>query len=143
VRWPNKVVIGPSVVATTGVARLWGAGESRAMLNLAVNRLHVDSPGSTSLEDELGVQVDDAIFVDKILESLSWMHFGWNNDMEEHVLKRVRSMTETIDRPVSATTKSGSGRGTATGIDPLGRLVVELDGGKVVKLTSADELLAQ
>lgn len=142
VRWPDKVVIGEAVVATTDVSLLPRGGEPRAALNFAVNRLHLEGEGVTSLQDQLGVEVDEGILVGKMLESLSWMHFGWTNDMKEHVLKRVKSMTETLDRPVSVRTGSAHGRGTATEIDRLGRLVVRLERGGVAKLSSADELLS-
>lgn len=142
VRWPDRVAILDSVVGRSAVSLLPGR-DGRAILNFSVNLLNVGETGATSLEEQLGVQVDEKMLLDKILESLSWMHFGWTNGMEEHVLKRVRLMTETLERRVSVRKGSSSAAGKATDIDAVGRLVVRLDTGETVFLAAADELLAE
>jgi biotin-(acetyl-CoA carboxylase) ligase len=149
VRWPDRVVIGAATVGRGG-ASLVSQGRGgrsigeRAILEMSVNRLRsrMSSAAVTSLEKELGAKVDEQMLLGKMLESLSWMHFGWTNGMQEHVMKRVSAMTETIGTKVSFVLDGKRLSGLATEVDPSGRLLVEVDAGKtMVELTDADELL--
>lgn len=143
VRWPNLVVVDGAVVAKSSTLPLQGKGDPRAIIGFSVNRLRTADQGSTSLEDELGVRVEERLLVEKILESLSWMHFGWTNGMQDHVLSRVQSMTETIDRVVKVKAGATVRMGTARRIDTRGRLLVELEDGGEVELAAADQLLGE
>jgi biotin-(acetyl-CoA carboxylase) ligase len=140
IRWPAMVVIRDAVAARSDVKVLPDT-ERRAILTISVNRLHVEVRGLTSLQDELGVRVEPRMLLDKTLESLSWMHFAWSNGMDEHVMKRVRSMTETIDSRVMVRTRGKLASGKAQTIDAAGRLVVDLDGGGLLRLSRGDELV--
>jgi len=143
VRWPERVVTDGAVVARSSAVFLPEKGYPRAIMGFSVNRLRRPGRGSTSLEDELGVRVDERLLLAKILESLSWMHFGWTNGMQDHVFSRVRSMTETIGRVVSVRKAAEVRRGTATGIDALGRLLVKFEDGRTVGVGRADELISE
>jgi len=142
VRWPRFVTIdGRDVAATSAsVTPSAASGVRWTQLDFRVNLSHTDTPGATSLYDALGVDVDRNLLTEKILDSLSWMHFGWSNGMHPQLLRRIRSMTETIGTRVVL--KSGDGRavGTALNIDADGRLEVRLDDGSTKKFDAADEL---
>jgi biotin-(acetyl-CoA carboxylase) ligase len=137
IRWPNLVTIGGKTVATTHASVSRMRGRARAHLDFSVNLSGADGVGQTSLRDEIGVDVDRNLLMEKVLESLSWMQFGWSNDMHYQVLRRVRSMTETIGSSVVLV--SGA-RGVAKDVDPKGRLVVRLSDGKTLELEREDEL---
>jgi biotin-(acetyl-CoA carboxylase) ligase len=94
IRWPDKVVTGGKVVATTSVAIEQGTDDCWAVLNFRVNIRRVRRAGSTSLEELLGVVVESDLLLSKILDSLSWMHSGWVKEMYPQILKRISSMQE-------------------------------------------------
>lgn len=143
VHWPSTVTIEGKRVASTSAAVTKSSGSTWTALDFQVNLLHNELAGSTSLYDELGVEVDRTLLLDKILESLSWMHFGWSTGTHPHILRRVTSMTETLGSKVSVQKAGRRASGSAVEIDSLGGLVVRLDGGRMMRLTVGDELLSQ
>ncbi|MDA4135372.1 MAG: hypothetical protein OK449_00045 [Thaumarchaeota archaeon] len=140
VRWPNLVTIDEKVVSTASASVTRSVGEGWVQLDFRVNLSHTEVTGTTSLFDALGVEVDRGILLDKILESLSWMHFGWSNGMHPQLLRRIGSMTETVGRRVSVLDGGERFTGSALEIDVLGRLGVQLDDGRITKLEAGDEL---
>jgi hypothetical protein len=140
VHWPSIVTIEGKSVAATSASVTPAAGAGWAELDFRINLLHSELIGSTSLYDELGVEVDRRLLLDKVLESLSWMHFGWSNGMHLQLLRRITSMTETIGSRVSVRKSGRQTAGSAVEIDALGRLVVLLDDGKTTRLGAGDEL---
>jgi biotin-(acetyl-CoA carboxylase) ligase len=100
IRWPDKVVTGVKVVATTSVAIEEGTEGNWAILNFRINIRRVRRTGSTSLEELLGVVVESDLLLSKILDSLSWMHSGWVKEMYPQILKRISSMLEDLGRTV-------------------------------------------
>ena len=143
VRWPNAVTIEGKRVASTSAAVTESAGGTWAALDFQVNLLHDEVVGSTSLYDQLGVEVERTLLLDKTLESLSWMHFGWSTGMHPQMLRRVTSMTEIVGGNVSVQKAGRRASGVAMEIDGLGELVVRLDSGRIMKLKVGDELLQQ
>jgi biotin-(acetyl-CoA carboxylase) ligase len=141
VRWPNAVTIEGRVVASSSAAVTRTAQGSWAQLDFRVNLLPTAKAGATSLYDELGVEVDSGILLEKILESLSWLHFGWSNGMHAQMLRRVVSMTETIGTKVLVRGRGAKAAGSVVDIDALGRLTVQLAEGGTKKLEAPDELL--
>lgn len=140
VRWPSVVTIEGKRVAATSASVTRASGAGWAELDFRINILHSGLAGFTSLYDELGVEVDRRLLLDKILESLSWMHFGWSNEMHPQILRRITSMTETIGSKVSVRRDGAKTAGSAVEIDALGRLVVRLDDGNTTRLEAGDEL---
>lgn len=126
VRWPNSVAIEGKTVAATR-ARVTRDGESnRAVLDFTINVSSPVTEGVTSLLEAVGVEIDRRILLDKVLESLAWMHAGWVNGMHPQVLRRVKSMTETLGTSVSVSRRGSRIVGVASDIDEMGRLVVQL-----------------
>jgi biotin-(acetyl-CoA carboxylase) ligase len=141
VHWPNVVAIDGKIVATTAAAVTSVADVRWVQLDFRVHLSNDDLKDSTSLSRLLGVELDANLLFEKVLESLSWMHFGWANGMQAQIIRRVKSMTETIGTDVSAQKGGKRVAGSAADIDPLGRLVVRLAGGEKVRLEAGDELL--
>ncbi|MDA4131828.1 MAG: hypothetical protein OK454_01705 [Thaumarchaeota archaeon] len=141
VRWPNFITIDEKVVSTASASVTRSIEGGWVQLDLRVNLSHTEVTGATSLFDALGVEVDRGILLDKILESLSWMHFGWSNGMHPQLLRRMGSMTETVGTKVSVLNGIERFTGSALEIDALGRLVLQLDDGRIMKLETGDELL--
>lgn len=141
VRWPSVVTIEGRSVATTSACVTPKAERVWVELDFQVNILESALPGATSLYEELGVEVDGELLLEKILESVTWMHFGWSNEMQPQILRRVRSMTETLGSRVTARRGGVLAVGSAVEIDELGRLVLRLDDGKTVRLGAGDELV--
>jgi Biotin protein ligase C terminal domain len=143
VRWPGEVTIRGLRVAASSACVTRRPGGGWAQLDFRVNIQHSGLPGSTSLYDELGVEVDRKLLLEKTLESLSWMHFGWSNGMHPQLLIRVRSMTETIGSRVRVRDRGQSSVGSAVDVDTLGRLLVRLDDGRTRRLGEGEELLEE
>lgn len=141
VRWPNIVVINNATVATTTASVFREGDSSLVEFRFGINISPTGDPGEGSLYDAIGVNVDASILLEKILESLSWMHAGWSNDMHPRVLQRVKSMTETVGQPVRVSYGGQRASGRAVDIDHSGRLVVLLKDGKHVALEDGSELL--
>jgi biotin-(acetyl-CoA carboxylase) ligase len=132
VRWPNSVAIEGKNVATTSARVTRGKESTRVVLDFTVNVSRPTNEGTTSLLEVIGVEVDRKILLDKILESLAWMHAGWVNGMHPQVLRRVKSMTETLGSVVSVSRDGERVAGLATDIDAKGRLVVRAEGTSIM-----------
>lgn len=137
VRWPNVVAIDGEEVATTSALVTRGEDKSRVELDFSISVSGAVGVDGTTLCAKLGVEVDRDLLMEKVLESLSWMQFGWSTGMHDQILGRVRSMTETIGSRVGL--RSGK-TGVAGDVDGAGRLVVLLANGKKVRLESREEL---
>ncbi len=143
VRWPNSVAIEGKTIATT-CARVIRAGESnRVVLGFTINVSRPVSDGVTSLLEEVGVELDRRILLDKVLESLAWMHAGWVNGMHPQVLRRVKSMTETLGGAVSISKEGRRLAGVATDIDAKGRLIVRAGNRAPMAISDATEVSRQ
>lgn len=126
VRWPNLVAIDGKTVATARARVIRERESNRAILDFDINISRPSGGCATSLLEAVGVEVDGRILLDKVLESLAWMHAGWVNGMHPQILRRVKSMTETLGSDVSVSKDGGRLPGVVTDIDGTGRLVVRV-----------------
>lgn len=126
-RWPDEVVFGGRVLASTSVTRGSSRGKPWVILSFRFNRGLPDSSTSTSLDELLGVEVDPDLLVAKVLDSLAWMHSGWVKGLTPQLIARLSSMIEGPDRSVVVNQAGRAVHGVTRGIDEEGRLVVELD----------------
>jgi biotin-(acetyl-CoA carboxylase) ligase len=130
IRWPDTVIAGSAVIATTDVVFEPRSDPGWAVLTARINNGAVKEGGATSLYDVLGTKVDDQLLMEKVLESLAWMYYGFSRGMHPHIMKRVRSMVETVGRRVEITRDGRSVEGIVKDVDDEGRLVVGLDSGR-------------
>lgn len=130
IRWPDKIVADGAVIATADVA--FGPGENTewVVITARINNATVKEAEATSFYDILGTEVDDQLLMVKVLESLDWMYYGFSREMHLHIMKRVRSMVETIGKRVEITRDGRSTVGLVKDVDDKGRLVVEPDLGR-------------
>lgn len=149
VEWPDMVTIGGKVVGRTSArvrdapkSGAEGDGATRvAEITISVNLSpSKERAGETSLLECIGVEVDSTMLLEKILDSLSWMQFGWINGMHDRLLGRVGSMTETLGRTITVRTSEDGSRveGVALGLDARGRLRVRLGDGRVTLLGATE-----
>jgi BirA family transcriptional regulator, biotin operon repressor / biotin---[acetyl-CoA-carboxylase] ligase len=140
VRWPNSVAIEGKTVATASAGVIRAKESNRVVIDFNINVSRPVSEGATSLLEVVGVEVDRKILLDKVLESLAWMHAGWVNGMHPQVLRRVKSMTETLGSIISVPRDGRRVAGVATDIDAKGRLVVRAEGASMT-LSDVSEVL--
>ena len=139
IRWPQEVVADKAVLATTSVSREIAGGSSWVVLNFHLNRGLPKAPGATSLDELLGVDVETDMLTSKVLDSLAWMHSGWDKQMFPQILPRISSMLENSGEMVVV---KGRRPGVVKGVDRRGRLVVELDGSMRVLAVARKSQLA-
>ncbi len=140
-RWPDEVVAGSEVAATTSFVQGKDADGRWAILNFRVNLGQASGVGSTSLHELLGVDVDPEMLLSKILDSLSWMHSGWVKEMYPQILARISSMLENPGGRVVLEREGKAVQGVVKGVDELGRLLVDLDGTGRVRVARRSDLL--
>ena len=129
IRWPDEVVVEKAVLAVTSLTEGGPEGSRWVILSFRINRGGFRGPGSISLKDLLGVQVDSDLLVAKVLDSFSWMHSGWVKEMYPQILTRLTSMLEIPEETVAVVDRDGSASvGVTKGVDERGRLIVELGG---------------
>ena len=147
-RWPHEVVVAAASAETAQERRRWEtvavvspsttdpSGPPALVLNYRINVGRSRRPGSTSLEDLLGVSVDPGMLVAKVLDSLSWMHSGWEKEMYPQIVARLGSMLEDAGRRVAVVDRGGGEAvsGVVAGVDREGRLVVEVGGGRTISV---------
>lgn len=142
-RWPDKVVAGRRVVATTSMVSSSAINPEWVVLTSSIRTGRTD-PGDgdqTSLLDVLGVEVDPDLLVERVLESLSWMYYGWSRGMVDHIIMRFRSMLDTIGTRVQIADHGRLKVGIARDVDSMGNLVVELQTGEEsIRVEDADRL---
>jgi biotin-(acetyl-CoA carboxylase) ligase len=140
IRWPNVVSIEGRTVASCYASKVSSKG-NLVHFELAVNTSRRPAEGQVSLSDLLGVEVEHELLLEKILDSLSWMHSGWTKDMHPQILKRIKSMTETLGSRVSVGEGARLQVGVAVDIDDLGRLVTRLQDGRMMNLDIDSDLI--
>ncbi|MGA2665517.1 MAG: hypothetical protein ABSF83_11275, partial [Nitrososphaerales archaeon] len=79
----------------------------------------------------------------KVLDSLSWMHSGWEKDMYPQIVARLGSMLEDAGSRIAVVDRGGreAVSGVVGGVDREGRLVVEVDGGGRISVEDRARLL--
>lgn len=138
-KWPNDVLLEGSKVAgilVEGVARPEGYW---AIVGIGINSdLRFESlPAevefrATTIREVLGQRVDNEALLDSTLKALSRLYTRPEGD--EEILARYRESCSTIGQTVRIRTGQGVLEGTATGVNPDGRLTVETEDGQSVQL---------
>jgi len=118
IKWPNDIVIGG---AKLGGVIVETAGEI-ALLGIGINLRRAPLPASTCAARH-GVNIDRGPLLDAISAGLAK---GWESD---RLLDAYRARSATIGLPVSVERGKRSIIGIARGIDRIGRLLVETEGG--------------
>jgi biotin-(acetyl-CoA carboxylase) ligase len=131
IRWPDEVVAARDVLAVTSLTPGGSTDAPWVVLSFLINLGHTSRPGSTSLRDLLGVDVDPDMLVAKVVDSLSWMHSGWVKEMYPKILPRITSMLENGGGEVTVDRDGVAAPGVVRGVDEKGRLIVDLPGGEV------------
>ncbi len=142
-RWPDKVILGRKVVATTSIVSSSPIMPKWVVLSSSIRtgRTDAESGDETSLLDVLGVEVDPELLVERVLDSLSWMYYGWTRGMDDHIVMRFRSMLDTIGRRVQVADHGRLTVGIARDVDSMGNLTVELQTGEQsIRVEDADRL---
>jgi biotin-(acetyl-CoA carboxylase) ligase len=130
-RWPDKVVVGRRLVAATSMARSSALHPRWVVLTSAIRTGRGKVEGeSISLLEALGVEVDPDLLVQKVLESLSWMYYGLERGMNDHIVMRFRSMLDTIGRRVEISDHGAPRVGNVVDVDEMGNLVVDFTTGR-------------
>jgi len=137
-KWPNDVLVGrqggdpradePKLAGI--LTEMAGEADRTAWVVVGVGlNANVDAdalpPGATSLREQVG-DVDRRELVQRLLASLDALVTA-----PERILPEWREVSLTLGRRVRVTTASGAVVGTATDVEPPGRLVVETDDGPV------------
>lgn len=129
-KWPNDLIVADAKIA--GVLAEYVAGEWPAVVvGIGVNLAPTgpDDSRTTSVWQEAGVHVAPRALLDILLEELEW-----RRAMLESVEGRAALREEythslaTLGQRVRVHQIQGDSRGVATGVDEMGRLVVDIDG---------------
>ena len=119
-KWPNDVLVRKRKIA--GV--LIDVVADVAIAGIGVNLSVVPFVGATSVAEESSCGIERDRLLDLILESLPW-------DAPERVLVRYGELSSTIGQIVRVESARGPDEavvGRAHGLDPSGRLLVEVSG---------------
>ena len=132
VKWPNDVLIGERKVAGILVERVETAGGPAAVVGVGVNvgmtadELPVAEATSLAIEGEAP---DRTELLGLLLDTVWEGYVAWQEGGEaatSHLAASYAAACSTIGRPVRVDLPSGEAlTGTATGIDPAGRLLVD------------------
>jgi BirA family biotin operon repressor/biotin-[acetyl-CoA-carboxylase] ligase len=136
VKWPNDVLLADRKVAGILVERIETTGGAAAVvgigLNVGMTAEELPVPEATSLAVEQGVVPDRTELLVSVLASLWESYTAWQEGGDLAGMRLAESYAAacaTIGRRVRVALPSGQAlTGTATGIDPSGRLLVEHPG---------------
>lgn len=148
-KWPNDVLV--DVTGTDGAsskvcgilseyARVDGGGV--AVIGIGINTdmtaEQLPVPTATSVGIVTGATVDAALLTEQVLASLSDLLAHWPDDIDA-VIDAYRERSDTIGREVALILPDASEvRGTAVGVDPDGRIVIEKSDGERVVAAAGD-----
>jgi biotin-(acetyl-CoA carboxylase) ligase len=146
--WPNLVTIDDRVVAKTSFshAELPGSGgKTQVVMSVSVNCFSPYGPAgfpsalpSTSILQVLGVEIDVALLRDKVLHAVNWYYSEWERGMHRKITERMLPTIAWLGRDVEVSVAKGPPmRGRAKGLDDFGSLLLEREGRKGGKTTSA------
>jgi BirA family transcriptional regulator, biotin operon repressor / biotin---[acetyl-CoA-carboxylase] ligase len=137
VKWPNDVLLGEDKVCGILVERVETPSGPAAVVGVGINvgmtAAELPVPQATSLAAAGGPVPDRTDLLVAVLASLGETYAGWQEGGEPAATRLAASYAEacaTIGRRVRVDLPSGEVlEGTATGVDPSGRLLVAHDGG--------------
>jgi BirA family biotin operon repressor/biotin-[acetyl-CoA-carboxylase] ligase len=138
-KWPNDVTVDDAKVAGILLERVESSAGPAAVVGIGLNvsttreELPVETATSLSL---LGVEVDRTTLLGAVLTALSEQYDEWlgqGGSGEASFAAAYRRVCSTIGRRVRVDLPSGEAvGGQATGVDDVGRLLVETEDGEVV-----------
>ena len=145
VKWPNDVVLdGPGGLRKLAGVLAESTGDGAVVvgvgLNVSTRREELPRADATSLALEAGEPVDRATLLLAVLRVLEGSYRSWVADggSGAALLPRYRAACRTIGSVVRVEMPSGTVlTGTATGVDPDGRLLVD-DGAEVHRVGAGD-----
>ena len=152
-KWPNDVLLGDKKVAGILVERVETARGPAAVvgigLNVSLTEDELPVPTATSLLLDSGAEPDRTALLITVLATLQEAFDAWEAGGDLGGMRLAESYVAactTIGREVRVELPGGESlQGTATGVDPGGRLLVEVDGqrtavaaGDVVHVRLAD-----
>ena len=148
IKWPNDVLVGGKKVAGILVESVISGEEVRyAVLGIGVNvALDPDALGelsatATSLNAATGREAVREDLLRSLLQELDGLYLALRKG--ESPIADWRGLLDTLGCRIIASTGRGSPTGIAEGVDDLGNLLLRLDDGRLVTLTSGDVTLAQ
>ena len=146
IKWPNDIMLdGKKAAGVLAESAIAGDTVCYAVLGLGINvALNVASSEeisslATSLDSATGSPVDREFLLRQMLMELDDLYINLNRD--ESPLQEWRQMLETTGRRVTATSGPNVHSGIATGVDDTGNLLLKLDDGRHITLTSGDVTL--
>ena len=148
IKWPNDVLVGGKKVAGILVESVISGEEVRyAVLGIGVNvALDPDALGelsatATSLNAATGREAVREDLLRSLLQELDGLYLALRKG--ESPIADWRGLLDTLGCRIIASTGRGSPTGIAEEVDDLGNLLLRLDDGRLVTLTSGDVTLAQ
>ena len=148
IKWPNDVLVGGKKVAGILVESVISGEEVRyAVLGIGVNvALDPDALGelsatATSLNAATGREAVREDLLRSLLQELDGLYLALRKG--ESPIADWRGLLDTLGCRITASTGRGSPTGIAEGVDDLGNLLLRLDDGRLVTLSSGDVTLAQ
>ncbi len=145
-KWPNDLMIGGRKAA--GILTEMSAGSDTVryvVLGVGVNvntaRYHFPEEirdSSTSIMLELGREVDRQELMHKFLDELGRVYAMLLGGDEVSLLEEWRASSCSIGHEVCVKTQGRLVRGRAAAVDEYGRLLLELPGGGLEKVSSGD-----
>jgi BirA family biotin operon repressor/biotin-[acetyl-CoA-carboxylase] ligase len=136
-KWPNDVLLGSRKVA--GILVEGRPREHWAILGIGLNVAVEPNDLPPEIRTTAASLNLSPGHIEAVLQDLLKRLTQWTLAPDDQVLEAVRQRDALRGRPVSWT----GGRGTAAGIDPQGRLIVETDGGRALLLSGEVHLLGK
>jgi BirA family biotin operon repressor/biotin-[acetyl-CoA-carboxylase] ligase len=127
-KWPNDLLVDGSKVG--GILVESKVADGRIGVAVVGSGVNLEAPEGVAGSAELGVGVDPEALLTSYLRELVGLYHPGSTGFADAVSGRWRSVSATIGRDVAATTLDGKDvRGTATGLDAYGGLVVQTASG--------------
>lgn len=132
VKWPNDIMIGTNKVCGILIENLLtGSQLSRSIIGIGlnVNQKEFASPGASSLSVHSGKSIDLPVLFDELLHSLEQRYLQVRSNHLAEIDSDYHRSLYRVDESHSFSVDGRKLQGTIRGVDPLGRLLVEIDNG--------------
>ncbi|WP_237690651.1 biotin--[acetyl-CoA-carboxylase] ligase [Paenibacillus caui] len=146
IKWPNDILIDGRKVC--GILLESACEDERiryciAGIGIDVNLSEPEVPEElrrimTSLMIESGQPVDRSVLAGAIMTEMEQLYTLYVQDGFASIANLWEALSVSLHQPVTASTPSGELKGTATGLDPSGALVIRLQNGQTHKIFSGD-----
>lgn len=146
IKWPNDILIGNKKVC--GILTEVSANMDKVnyiVVGIGID-MNVDVPqflsklgkGATSLKNELDMEINGALLVQRFLLEFEEVYKKFKNDQFPEILNDWRNLSSTIGTNVEIRTRGKTVRGEAVGINKDGVLILELEDGSLRKMISGE-----